>query len=125
MFFTTSDESTKTKGFNFIKGQIVKNKNVSHASNKDTINIGWSKIKQIKKNKIFENIKSEDFFYFVHSYQLNNHPKNKSILAITQEKNIPAVVIKNNIVGLQFHPEKSGKPGLQILKNFLQLVKNT
>jgi len=125
MFFTTSEEITQTKGFNFIKGNIVKNKNISHASNKDTINIGWSKIKQIKKNKIFKNIKSEDFFYFVHSYQLNYQLKNKSILAVTQKKKIPAVVRKGNIVGLQFHPEKSGKPGLQILKNFLQIVKNT
>ena len=119
LLFTTSEEITQTTGFNFIKGNIVKNKKISHVSNKDTINIGWSKIKQNKKNKIFENIKSKDFFYFLHSYQLNNQQKNKSILAVSQDKKIPAVVIKSNIVGLQFHPEKSGKPGLQILKNFL------
>ena len=84
--------------------------------------IGWNKIKiKNKKEKILKKVGDLSYFYFIHSFKAN--PKNKKNLICSykqQNQEIPALVSNNlNTIGCQFHPEKSGKIGLQILKNFI------
>ncbi|MBN1471090.1 MAG: imidazole glycerol phosphate synthase subunit HisH [Syntrophaceae bacterium] len=80
--------------------------------------MGWNNIKLLRSHPVFENVLPDAEFYFVHSY----YPApadDEAILGITEYGiTFCSVLAKNNLVAMQFHPEKSGRPGLQILKNF-------
>ena len=81
--------------------------------------MGWNNLDFISSHELFKNIYSKDHFYFIHSYNFDvkNH---KNLLATTDYGDkISAAVIKDNICGVQFHPEKSQLPGLELIKNFL------
>ena len=83
--------------------------------------IGWNEISIIKESRIFKDIKNKSHMYFVHSYELV--PDDKSVISATTDysSNIVCSVEKENIFGTQFHPEKSDKSGLQIIRNFINL----
>jgi len=99
-------------GLGWIKGKVVKIKS------KILPHIGWNEINIKKKNIIFNELNEKDF-YFVNSFHFNVKDKNL-ILANTQYGNrFCSVVNKENIYGVQFHPEKSQNNGKQIIKNFL------
>ena len=119
MLFTKSFEMGEHHGLNLIEGNIEKIDKKSKIKNVKVPHISWSNI--IFENK--ENLKKEQLvlnersFYFIHSYiafPLNN----KNIMAKCKyyDINFPAIVKKNNVVGFQFHPEKSGMNGLKLLK---------
>jgi glutamine amidotransferase len=88
--------------------------------------MGWNDLQGIEKGPgirsvLFEGVDENASFYFVHSYVIC--PDDYSVVVATAEYGvaIPAVIQKDNIFALQFHPEKSGEPGLQILRNFASL----
>tara|TARA_B100001093_G_scaffold501001_1_gene552135 strand:- start:914 stop:1549 length:636 start_codon:yes stop_codon:yes gene_type:complete len=122
LFFSESNEIEPTKGLNFIKGNILGNKNTKKKNNSST-NIGWYQLKKLKKDPVFNEISDDDFFYFLHSYKVNLGLSNKNLIAIEKQSKIAAIVKKQNILGLQFHPEKSGKAGIKIFKNFFNMIK--
>ena len=97
-------EFKKSKGLNWIDGNVLKMKNKPNIIPQ----IGWNNlIIHSKKSKLFENIDKDDFFYFVHSFIFKVSNK-KEILASTNYNNkFTSVINKNNIIGVQFHPEKS------------------
>lgn len=115
-----SYEFGETSGLKMIPGEVIK---VPEYFNKKKIivpYIGWSKINH-KKHFIMENIEQKKGFYFIHSFMAV--PKNpKNIIASYSHKGnkIVAIISKNNFLGCQFHPEKSGKDGLCLIKNFLK-----
>jgi len=81
--------------------------------------MGWNKVEFNYQNKLFTNIKSGEYFYFANSYYL---PITEYTIASTNyDVFFSAVINKNNFYGVQFHPEKSGNAGLQILRNFIKL----
>lgn len=84
--------------------------------------MGWNQVKQQVDHPIFNGIPDEANFYFVHSYYVD--PKDKSVIAGTTDYGIPmsCMVIKNNLVATQFHPEKSGNWGLRMYSNFLEMA---
>lgn len=108
-------EVTISNGLGLIEGEIrkfnLKSFRIPH--------VGWNGIKIQKDHYIFEDVKNESDFYFTHSYFFN--PKNdQNILALTDyEISFASAVYKENVIGLQFHPEKSQKQGLRILANFI------
>ena len=111
IFFTTGYEGKKTKGLNFFEGSVKKIKS------KKLPNIGWKLLEF--KNNWFKKF-SKDKFYFVHSYEVL--PKNnRNIVATTDyyNKKIVSIIKKDNVVGIQFHPEKSRSQGLEILKKII------
>ena len=83
--------------------------------------IGWNQINIIKNSKIFKDIENNSHMYFVHSYEFI--PEDKDTISATTDysSNIVCSVEKENIFGTQFHPEKSDKIGLKIIKNFIEL----
>ena len=90
----------------------------------ETLNHSNESIEQIeiqKESKIFKNIKNKSHMYFVHSYEFI--PEDKSVISATTDysSKIVCSVEKDNLFGTQFHPEKSDKIGLQIIKNFINL----
>ena len=68
-----------------------------------------------------KNIKEGDHTYFVHSYLFDCNEKTRVIASVNYGVTIPAIIAKNNIIGMQFHPEKSQKIGLNLISNFLSL----
>ncbi len=81
--------------------------------------MGWNQVKQKLEHPIFTGIPDNTNFYFVHSYYVD--PEDKSVVAGETEYgiNICSVLIKENLIATQFHPEKSGETGLRIYDNFL------
>ncbi|RLG93966.1 imidazole glycerol phosphate synthase subunit HisH, partial [Candidatus Bathyarchaeota archaeon] len=74
-------------------------------------------------NEILDGIDEKDYFYFVHSYYAR--PADKSVIVAETEYGIrfASVVAEGNIYGTQFHPEKSGRSGCRILRNFMMIMK--
>jgi len=83
--------------------------------------MGWNQVKQQVSHPMFNGIPDEANFYFVHSYYVD--PQDRSVVAGTTDYGIsmPCMVIRNNLVATQFHPEKSGSWGLRMYSNFLEM----
>jgi glutamine amidotransferase len=113
-----SEEHKLTEGLGWIDGH-VKRFNVDD-KNLRIPHMGWNDVNIKKENPLFGAIK-DPIFYFVHSYHLI--PKDSSVITATCNygEEFMAAIQKNNIFGVQFHPEKSQKCGLELLKNFLLL----
>ena len=113
-----SNEYGHTEGLSWIEGDVSPIKKVEPEMK--IPHMGWNSINFNKNHPIFNEIKEEEDFYFVHSYKINIK-NNDFILAKTQYgSDITAVILKNNIIGTQFHPEKSQSAGIQFIKNFLE-----
>jgi imidazole glycerol-phosphate synthase subunit HisH len=84
--------------------------------------MGWNQVKQQIKHPLFRGIPDLSNFYFVHSYYAD--PVDKSVVAGTTDYDISfcSMIVKNNLVATQFHPEKSGRWGLQMYRNFFDMV---
>ena len=85
--------------------------------------IGWNGLLFKKDNPLFRYIKDGDYVYFVHSFSAQRCNPAQVIAATDYGVDVVAAVQNNNFFGCQFHPEKSGDVGLQILKNFGELNK--
>ena len=129
LFFDESEEFGPAKGLSLIKGNV---KNLPKNSKKNeklkVPNMGWFKLdlkKEFKSKTFYKFINSlneKDFYYFVHSYFVK--PNDATSVVATYDfggHQIPAIVSKDNLIGCQFHPEKSGKKGLELISNFLNL----
>ncbi|PCJ01407.1 MAG: imidazole glycerol phosphate synthase subunit HisH [Flavobacteriales bacterium] len=82
---------------------------------------GWNQIDISKKNELLENIENHSEFYFVHAYHFNCKDKSDALCKTSYELDFTSAIERNNIFGVQFHPEKSHDVGLQLLKNFIEL----
>ena len=108
-------EDQITKGLGIISGKIKK------FSNKKLIipHMGWNTISVNKADPIVKKNLNKKDFYFVHSYIYENINKENILGLTTYGKNFPSIINKGNIYGVQFHPEKSHKNGLKLIKNFI------
>ena len=113
-----SNEQIYTKGFDFINGNIdlinTKSKNfpVPH--------VGWNQINIIKKNILFKDIDNNSNFYFDHSYHFTNIKEEYVYATSKYGIKIVSSIQKDNIFGVQFHPEKSHFNGLKLFRTFLE-----
>ena len=124
MLFEKSEEFGITKGLGIIKGDVIKIP--SKKKDMKLPHIGWNTLNSVNdalwNDSVLTNVRKEDSVYFIHSYCCL--PKvNKSIIANTTYEGITlcASVQKDNVLGVQFHPEKSGPVGLKIINNFLKI----
>lgn len=80
--------------------------------------MGWNGVNLMKKHPVLEGIDAEDEFYFVHAYYPMPADR-KRIIGVTDHGiGFPSVIGRENLIAMQFHPEKSGRPGLKIIENF-------
>jgi glutamine amidotransferase len=149
VLFSESEEFGKCRGIDVLRGTVVKfdfgtkgqeagvssqgSGKTTQNSELKTLNsqlstlkvphMGWNEIKIQKNNPLFEGIPDKSYFYFVHSFYVV--PEDTSIISTTTDYGIEftSSVRKDNIFAVQFHPEKSQAMGLQMLKNFGEIVK--
>lgn len=112
-------EGGETPGLGFIPGRVVR---LTPSDSQERIpHIGWNEVVFNDSNALMTNIRSGTDFYFVHSYHFACDDE-KNIVAKTPFcGNFSAIVQRENVFGVQFHPEKSQKPGFKLIKNFLRL----
>lgn len=115
LLFEESEESKGVKGLGIFKGKIVK---IPDNGNLKIPHMGWNDIKIVKDSKILD---KEDFVYFVHSYYLNTDEENLVSAYTEYGQRLDIAVERDNVFGLQFHPEKSGDAGMEILRKFAAL----
>ena len=119
MFADIGYEEAETKGLGWISGKVSK---IDNQNGKFKLpHIGWNEIEIQKESKLFKDIKNKSHMYFVHSYEFI--PDDTSVISATTDysSKIVCSIEKENLFGTQFHPEKSDKTGLNIIKNFLDL----
>ena len=108
-------EEKTTKGLGIIQGEIKK----FEKKNLIIPHMGWNSLQINNEDKILTSAFHEKDFYFVHSY-IFERVKKSDVLATTKYgKNFPSVIKRGNVYGVQFHPEKSHKNGLKLIKNFI------
>ena len=117
MLFEKSYEFGETEGLGLIPGtvELMKPEN-------DLLipQIGWNALEKNEECPLLQNVEEGDYVYFVHSFAAVTDSKNVAAYCDYGMK-VPGLVAKDNVYGCQFHPEKSGKTGLDILKNFAML----
>ena len=121
LLFEKSYEYGEYTGLGLIKGEICSLKNDLKNKDLKVPHMGWNNLSFNKDDKILKYIKEDEYVYYVHSYYAKNCDEN--ILAHSEyEINIPGIVKNKNVYGIQFHPEKSGETGLNILRAFGELI---
>ena len=119
MFADVGYEEIETQGLGWISGKVSK---IDNQNGKFKLpHIGWNELNIVKVSQIFKDIKNKSHMYFVHSYEFI--PEDKNVISATTDysSSIVCSVEKENIFGTQFHPEKSDKIGLKLIKNFLEI----
>ena len=119
LLFEGSEESSGIEGLHILDGQVLR---IPKEEGIKIPHIGWNSLNISSNARLFNGLGDNPYVYFVHSYYLKAADAN--IVAATTEYGgtlIHASVQKDNIYACQFHPEKSGSVGLQILKNFAEL----
>ena len=117
LFATTGHEEEKTSGLNWIPGEVIKLDLGS--SNFKIPHMGWNELKVESVSNVFKDVINKNHAYFIHSYEFITKQKECVIATTNYGNSITVSIEKENIVGTQFHPEKSQKNGLIILENFL------
>ena len=116
LLFEESDEFGSTPGLGLLQGKVRR-----FSDELVVPHVGWNRIQQRQSHALFDDVANGSFFYFVHSYYCE--PEDKSVVASETEYGLryASVVAKDNICGVQFHPEKSQDAGLRLLRNFARL----
>ena len=120
LLFESSEETPGVKGLGILKGKIVR---FPDSAELKVPQIGWNDLQFPHKGRLFQGIAEGEYVYFVHSYYLK--ADNPDIVVATTKYGVTvhASVESGNVFACQFHPEKSSKVGLAILKNFVDITK--
>jgi glutamine amidotransferase len=118
LLFTVSEENGGHSGLDIIQGTVKRFKEVPRIPH-----MGWNQVEQKKESVLFEGVASDSYFYFAHSYYVDVADKSLILSTTDYGQEFASGVNTKNIFGLQFHPEKSSKIGLQLLSNFGRIGK--
>lgn len=115
LLFDTSEEGN-VEMLGMIKGAV---KRFSSKPGKIIPHMGWNTVTKKNDHPLLMGVEDNSYFYFVHSYFVSCIPA--TIGACAYDEDFSAIVAQDNIMGCQFHPERSGKAGVKVLENFLAL----
>ncbi len=119
--FTSHSEEGDAQGLNWIEGNTIRFQFTGTNNNLLKVpHIGWNSIQQKKQHGVIKNIPENEHFYFVHSYFVKAASEEHVLCTTEYGHTFHSALCKNNITGVQFHPEKSHHAGLQLLRNFLE-----
>lgn len=118
LLFERSEESPGVDGLGILPGEILR---IPDNNGLKVPHIGWNSLKFDSPGRLFAGLLPETYVYFVHSFYLKAQEETIVKASTEYGVHIHAAVEKENLFACQFHPEKSGSAGLQILKNFTEL----
>lgn len=118
LLYDKSYEDGDYEGLGLLRGEIVK----FDDSELKVPHMGWNQLVKQQEDEIGKDLSENDYVYFVHSYYLVNEDIDSVIFTSSYGVDVPAIIRKNNIIGMQFHPEKSGAVGSIILRNLKELI---
>ena len=121
ILFETSEESPGVSGLGHFKGKVVRFPDFGEKRIK-VPQMGWNRINFQPGSPVLNNIPEGTWFYFVHSYYVKPESNGLSVITSNYGIEFAAAVEKDNIFACQFHPEKSGQQGLELVKNFARLT---
>jgi imidazole glycerol-phosphate synthase subunit HisH len=118
ILFNKSEEG-KLDGLKILNGEVI----MLPKGKVKVPHMGWNNLKIRAQSKMLKGVKDQSWVYFVHSYK--TVPKDLKLVVATSDYgvSIPAMIERNNLIGVQFHPEKSGDVGALMIKNFIKLCK--
>lgn len=117
LLFEKGYEFGESEGFGILKGEVIR---FPETSGKIP-HMGWNQVFLKKDSRVLEGIHDGDFFYFLHSYFPAPRDEEDVLLSSEYGVEFACGFQRENVIGVQFHPEKSGKKGLKFLENFLKL----
>lgn len=118
LLYDKSYEDGEYDGLGLLRGDIVK----FDDSEQKVPHMGWNQLVKRRDDEITRGLSDNDYVYFVHSYYLKNEDPDSVIRTSYYGVDVPAIIRKNNIIGMQFHPEKSSAVGVKILNNIKELI---
>lgn len=122
LLFEDSEENGLTKGLGLLPGKVRRFPGKTAAGETYKVpHMGWNKLEFVNESPLLKGLE-EDYVYFVHSYYVSVENSEVLLAKADYHEEVSAVVGKDNIFGMQFHPEKSSKLGMALLNNFLKLV---
>jgi glutamine amidotransferase len=118
VLLTDTEEGGRHKCLDIIPGRVRKLQGAFKVPH-----MGWNQVQQLKPHPIFDGIPDNSNFYFVHSYYAD--PEDRAVVAATTDygTRFCSMVIRDNLIATQFHPERSGEYGLRMYSNFLDLAR--
>ena len=124
LLFDESTEFGRHRGLGLIKGSVVRFPASTDASGLElkVPHMGWNDIRMQKKSALFNGIHDGAYFYFVHSYYTAPEDPGVTLTTTSYGLEFTSAIEKDNIMACQFHPEKSQRVGLKMLKNFSELA---
>jgi glutamine amidotransferase len=118
--FTQGSEEGQKNGLGWFNARTIKFDVAKFGGNQKIPHMGWSEIEMNPHSRLFNGFAEIPRFYFVHSYHLHTEFNDEITASAVYGYQFTAALEKENIVGVQFHPEKSHKFGMQVLKNFVE-----
>jgi imidazole glycerol-phosphate synthase subunit HisH len=115
VLFSSSEEDNNCECLGIIPGRVRK-----LPPGLKTPHMGWNQVRQVRKHPVFDGIPDNTNFYFVHSYYADPDDRSVVIGEADYGVSVCAAVARGNLVATQFHPEKSGEPGLRMYDNFIK-----
>ena len=122
LLFEQSEENGLTKGLGLLPGSVRRFPGRTPEGETYKVpHMGWNQLEFVQPSPLLKNVE-EDYVYFVHSYYVDANNSDVLLAKADYNEQVSAVVGRDNIFGMQFHPEKSSKLGMALLANFLQMV---
>ena len=120
--FTHRSEEGVLPGLGLVEAETVRFKFDGEQTGLKIPHMGWNTIQVCREHDILQGMPDEPRFYFVHSYHLKCSDPDLELASTHHGYEFTSMVTKGNIIGTQFHPEKSHKFGMRLLKNFVELI---
>lgn len=120
MMMEGSEEGVE-KGLGWFRGMNIRFRKDKLPVDYKVPHMGWSEVTVTRPSKLLENMPAESRFYFVHSYHALPEDQHAEVMRAEYGYGFTAAIQNNNIIGVQFHPEKSHKFGMKLFENFIKL----
>ena len=118
LLFSSSEEFGSHRGLDIIPGRVVRFK----AGDLKVPHMGWNTVDLLRESSCLQDVPSESYFYFIHSYYPEISDRSWIIGEVEYGMTFPCIVGRGNIFATQFHPEKSHTMGLKVIENFVRAV---
>ena len=119
--FAESSEEGKRHGLGWITGRCVRFVPTAEAPIK-VPHMGWNRLEVVNEHPLVADLGPDQRFYFVHGYHLVGVPFDQQVALVMHGSRVPAVVASGNVMGVQFHPEKSHRYGVKLMSNFAEIA---